>query len=84
MPESPLLDQWVLREELPEISGVLRLVHNREFNAAAAKMTTEELNRRLQTGDLKGLPPEAFEWRLAPNPNARVPVPKHLALYCLS
>ena len=84
MPDSPLLDQWVLGDELPEISGVLRLVHNREFYGAAARIPTEQLKRRILVGDLKGLPPEAFEWRLVPNPSARHPVPKHLALCCLS
>lgn len=69
--------------DFPDLSGYLLLVENRELLAVAADMPMDELERRIDSGTAKEMPPPAKEWRLLENQHARVPVPEHIRLACL-
>lgn len=67
-----------------EISGLVYIERGRRLREALESLPEGDLNRRLDEGDLSGMPDASeLEWRLVPNPYAKTPVPVEFRAECI-
>ena len=67
----------------PEVSGIAKILENRALRAAARKLSTEEMKERIDSGTMRGLPPQSKEFLLVENACAVLKLPKHFVLACV-
>lgn len=70
-------------EAFPDVSGILSLEEDRLIREAAHAMSLGDLKTRIDSGSMKGLPPNTKEFRLLRNECARNPLPAHFVMACI-
>lgn len=71
-------------ERFPEVSGILKVEKDHAIRTAAETMTLAELEERIETGNMGGLPPSSKMFRLVENECAAVRLPRHFVDTCLT
>lgn len=79
-------DNWDLfpaaMPKFQEVSGILRIVKDKGIRDAAQKMDFEELEERVKTGSMKGLPPNSKGFEVIENSCAHVRLPREFLNSC--
>jgi hypothetical protein len=70
-------------ERFPEVSGILTIERDVARNAAFEKLSDEEQERRLRSGDMSGLPPSTTDFVFVKNQAALRAVPEDFERRCL-
>jgi hypothetical protein len=68
----------------PEVSGIVKVVSDHLIDAAARRMSLEELKARVDSGDMTGMPPNTKIFELVENECAMVKLPRHFVDACLT
>lgn len=70
-------------EAFPEISGLLKIERDHAREKVIKGMSTPEMERRILTDDMRGLPPPSKEFLLLQNECAGVRLPAHFVDQCV-
>jgi hypothetical protein len=69
--------------DFPNVSGLLKLEEDRLIREMAQKFTLDELRGIIESGSMRGFPPNTKEFRLLQNECARLSLPSHFVMRCV-
>ncbi len=77
-------DLYPRKMEFPEVSGILKVEKDHLIRAVAEKMSLEQLEDRIASGSMAGLPPNTKAFRLVENESAKLKLPRHFVEWCIT